>query len=274
VAAPLAVTREGTTLAGEVAGSGPAVLALHGLTATRRYVLMGSRALERGGHTVIAYDARGHGASSPAAEGRYDYPALVADAATVLDAAGVERAVLAGVSMGAHTAVALALAMPERVAGLALVTPAFDPQAELVTASWDALAGGLRSAGIEGFLAAYDFDGMPAQWRAGARRVIEQRLAAQEHPAALADALEQVPRSRPFESYAQLATIEAPVVIVASRDEADPGHPLALAEHWARTIPGAQLAVEDPGQSPLAWQGGRVSALIAELVAAAPRESA
>ena len=104
--------------------------------------------------------------------------------------------------------------------------------------------------------------------------MIEQRLAAQEHPAALADALEQVPRSRPFESYAQLATIEAPVVIVASRDEADPGHPLALAEHWARTIPGAQLAVEDPGQSPLAWQGGRVSALIAELVAAAPRESA
>ena len=167
MAAPLAVTREGTTLAGEVAGSGPAVLALHGLTATRRYVLMGSRALERGGHTVIAYDARGHGASSRAAEGRYDYPALVADAATVLDAAGVERAVLAGVSMGAHTAVTLALAMPERVAGLALVTPAFDPQAELVTASWDALAGGLRSAGIEGFLAAYDFDGMPAQLARG-----------------------------------------------------------------------------------------------------------
>ena len=39
---------------------------LHGLTATRRYVVMGSRALERGGHRVIAYDARGHGRSTAA----------------------------------------------------------------------------------------------------------------------------------------------------------------------------------------------------------------
>ena len=42
---------------------------LHGLTATRRYVVMGSRALERSGHGVIAFDARGHGESGPAASG-------------------------------------------------------------------------------------------------------------------------------------------------------------------------------------------------------------
>ena len=41
---------------------------LHGLTATRRYVVMGSRLLERSGHRVIAYDARGHGRSAPAPE--------------------------------------------------------------------------------------------------------------------------------------------------------------------------------------------------------------
>ena len=39
---------------------------LDGLTATRRYVVMGSRALERSGHRVIAYDPPGHGQSAPA----------------------------------------------------------------------------------------------------------------------------------------------------------------------------------------------------------------
>ena len=49
-------------------GEGTPVVLLHGLTATRRYVVMGSRALERDGHRVVAYDARGHGASSTGAE--------------------------------------------------------------------------------------------------------------------------------------------------------------------------------------------------------------
>jgi pimeloyl-ACP methyl ester carboxylesterase len=48
------------------AGEGIPVVLLHGLTATHRYVVMGSRSLERSGHRVIAYDARGHGRSDPA----------------------------------------------------------------------------------------------------------------------------------------------------------------------------------------------------------------
>ena len=47
-------------------GDGTPVVLLHGLTATHRYVVMGSKALERSGHRVIAYDARGHGRSDPA----------------------------------------------------------------------------------------------------------------------------------------------------------------------------------------------------------------
>ena len=91
---------------------------LHGLTATRRYVVMGSRSLERSGHRVIAYDARGHGRSTPAPEpGAYSYERLDTDLRAVLDARGMRRAVLAGASMGAHTAVRFTLRHPERVAG-------------------------------------------------------------------------------------------------------------------------------------------------------------
>ena len=56
----------------------------------------------------------------------------------------------------------------------------------------------------------------------------------------------------------------APTVVVADRDEADPGHPLSVGEDYARVIPGARLVVEEPGQSPIAWQGGQLSKVIAE----------
>ena len=56
----------GLTLAGVAGGRGAPLVCLHGLTATRRYVLQGSRAAgPLGRRLVVAYDARGHGESSP-----------------------------------------------------------------------------------------------------------------------------------------------------------------------------------------------------------------
>jgi pimeloyl-ACP methyl ester carboxylesterase len=263
---------DGVALSVSRAGEGTAVVLLHGLTATRRYVVMGSRALERSGHLVVSYDARGHGRSSPAPEpGAYGYELLAADLLAVLDELGLERAVLAGASMGAHTALALALSAPERVAGLVLITPSFDPgdpreQSELVR--WDALARGLREGGVDGFVAAYGLGEVPEAWRATVETVLRQRLAAHEHPLAVADALEAVPRSHPFERIEQLGALRTPTVVVGSRDEADPGHPLAVAERYAAAIPGARLVVEgaaEPARSPIAWQGGQLSRVIAEL---------
>jgi pimeloyl-ACP methyl ester carboxylesterase len=298
-------TDDGVTLAGERSGprerdgDGQAIVLLHGLTATRRYVVMGSRLLERAGMDVIAYDARGHGRSTPAPDrGAYGYDRLADDLLAVLDALDVNRAILAGASMGAHTIVRFALAHPERVTALGLITPSFLPDAPRPPADgqtpvastaaagsgdgesfprdwgeepagWDALARGLREGGVNGFLAAYDFTSVPERWRATVATVVRQRLSAHDHPEAVADALEVVPGSRPFERVEQLARITAPTLVVASRDEADPGHPLAVGERYARTIPGAELAVEAPGGSPLAWQGGQLSKALLGLVARA-----
>lgn len=257
----------------EEAGEGTPVVLLHGLTATHRYVVMGSRALERSAHRVVAYDARGHGTSEPAAgEEGYAYPALAADLLAVMDDRGMDRVVLAGASMGAHTAIHVALSHPERVAGLVLVTPAFDPdepRTEASLARWDALSEGLRTGGVDGFLAAYGVPDVPDAWRATILDVIRQRLSLHEHPGAVADALRATPRSAPFDSWDDLRAIAAPTVVVADRDEPDPGHPLAIGETWARTIPGARLVVEEPGSSPIAWQGSRLSRIIAEVAGAA-----
>jgi pimeloyl-ACP methyl ester carboxylesterase len=273
------VTDDGVELAGEdsdPARPGASIVLLHGLTATRRYVVMGSSALQREGYRTIAYDARGHGRSTAAPDpGAYGYERLVLDLRAILDELGVERAVLAGASMGAHTALRFTLRHPERVAGLGLITPSFDPELSLsatVLAGWDALAQGLREGGVDGFVNAYDFSGVPVEWRDTVERVLRQRLAAHEHPEAVADALEAVPRSLPFEEIAELARIRAPTVVVASRDRADPGHPLAVGERYARIIPEAKFVVEDAGpppRSPIAWQGGQLSKVLAELVACA-----
>lgn len=261
----------GVRLSLEQAGSGTPIVLLHGLTATRRYVLMGSKALERSGHRVIAYDARGHGHSSPAATPEaYTYELLAEDLQAVLDRLEVERAVLAGASMGAHTALRFTLEHPNRVLALGLITPAFDPNThgEDSYASWDRLARGLRTGGVEGFVDAYELDQVPERFRETVTTVLRQRLSAHEHPLAVADALQAVPRSRPFEHWDELRSVEVPTVVIASRDEADPTHPLAVGERYAAAIPDAKLAVEDEGpptRSPIAWQGGQLSRVLGEL---------
>jgi pimeloyl-ACP methyl ester carboxylesterase len=267
------IERDGVTLAGDDTGEGAPVVLLHGLTATRRYVVMGSTALQRSGHRVIAYDARGHGRSSAAPDpGEYGYDDLGHDLEAVLDQLEIERAVLAGASMGAQTLLWLALRHPERVGGVVVITPAYetgdndDPQR---LARWDALSDGLRSGGVEGFLAAYDTAEIPEQWRDTAVKVMSQRLAQHEHPEALADALRAVPRSRPFGELSELAAISVPAMVVASADDADPGHPLAVGEAYADAIPGARLITDEPGRSPVAWQGSQLSKLIAEVAAEA-----
>ena len=250
-------------LAGEEAGEGMPVVLLHGLTATRRYVVMGSRNLERSGHRVVMYDARGHGRSDPGSS--YGYDALAADLLAVLDDRGIERAVLAGASMGAHTIARFALEQPSRAAALVLVTPAFDPEdVERGLDRWDALSRGLREGGVDGFLEAYGEPRVPESFRETVRTVLRQRLSAHEHPAAVADALREVPRSRAFASWDELGRLDLPVTVVASRDEADPEHPLATGERYAEAIPGARLETEEPGKSPLAWQGGQLSRVISE----------
>ncbi len=247
---------------------------LHGLTANRRYVVMGSRMLERSGHRVVAYDARGHGRSSPApSPSDYGYDELAGDLLAVLDGLEIDRAVLAGASMGGHTLLALALDAPERVAGAVVITPGYDPEtfgAPDRLAHWDALADGLRTGGIDGFLAAYDIDAVPEAYRDTVVKVIRQRLALHEHPEALADALHVVPRSQPFGGLEDLGALSGlPVAVVASADRPDPEHPQALGEAYAAAIPGARLVLDEPGRSPIAWQGSQLSNVIASVAAEA-----
>lgn len=254
-------------LRGEAEGEGPAVVLCHGITATRRYVLHGSRALARAGYRVVTYDARGHGESEPAPVGEgYGYPQLVDDLERVVAAqVGAERFMLGGHSMGAHTAVGYALRHPERLAGLAVIGPTFLGEIKPESLEyWDGLARALESEGIDGFVAYIgERQGIDSHWRDSVLRFTRERIERQGNRGALAEALRQVPRSRPFDSLEELGDLEVPALVVASNDDADPGHPYAAAAAYAAALPRAQLISEDEGESPLAWQGGKLSRVLA-----------
>src|SRR6266508_1433979 len=76
-------------------------------------------------HRVITFDGRGNGLSDrPAGPEAYRTAEFTADALAVMDATGTERAVLAGLSLGATWALELGALHPERVAGIIFIGPA------------------------------------------------------------------------------------------------------------------------------------------------------
>lgn len=258
------------SLSGEAAGDGPPVVLLHGLTATRRNVVQGSRHLLSRGRRLISYDARGHGESSPAPDpAAYGYADLTADLGAVLDGLVRDRAVLVGSSMGAATAIRFCLAHPERVAALVQITPAYRDAEALGAAElahWDRLADALDAHDLDAFLDASGADDLPRRWREPARLATRQRLERHRHLGAVADAVRVVPRSQAFDGLERLGEIEVPTLVVGSRDAADPLHPLAVAREYARRLPLGELAVEDEGDTPLAWQGARLSRSIGDFL--------
>jgi len=265
------VVGEAPAIRGEKAGEGPPVVLCHGATATRRYVLHGSRALERAGHEVIAYDARGHGESDPAPAGEgYGYPELVADLERVVDQQAGDRSfLLAGHSMGAHTAVAYALRHPRRLAGLVVIGPVYAGAVEPQTFEyWDGLADALRAGGVDAFVEYIDrHQRADPAWRDSVLRFTRERMLLHRHPEALVEALRAMPRSQPFGSMDDLRGLEVPALVVASDDAADPGHPYAVAAAYAEHLPHATLISEREGDSPLAWQGGKLSRELAAFYA-------
>lgn len=96
---------DGTEIAYTIVGDGPDALLLHGFAANHRvnWIVPGVvDALAAAGRRVIAYDARGHGASAkPHDPAAYADDAMAKDARALLDHLGVERVDVIGYSMGA-----------------------------------------------------------------------------------------------------------------------------------------------------------------------------
>lgn len=137
VSAPV---RGGELVAGEWAGpvDAPTVLAVHGITASHLAWPMVADALPQ--TRIIAPDLRGRGGSRHL-PGPWGMTQHADDLARLLDATGVERAVVAGHSMGAFASVVFAHAHPDRVAGLVLIDGGLPlPRVEVVDGGGEEVA--------------------------------------------------------------------------------------------------------------------------------------
>jgi pimeloyl-ACP methyl ester carboxylesterase len=108
---------------------------LHGWGASLYMFRHALALLPQHGFRAIAVDLRGYGLSEhPLATGSYSLDAYLNDLDALLDALGIERAVLVGQSMGGGVALRYALRSPERVTRLVLINPV-----GLVSIGWVAL---------------------------------------------------------------------------------------------------------------------------------------
>jgi pimeloyl-ACP methyl ester carboxylesterase len=103
-----------------IAGSGPAVVLIHGITSSADTWAAAMRGLARE-HTVIAPDLLGHGASAKP-RGDYSLGAYATGVRDLLAALGHDRVTVVGHSLGGGVAMQFAYQFPERTQRLVLVS--------------------------------------------------------------------------------------------------------------------------------------------------------
>ena len=232
---------DGIRFAFERAGAGAPLVLLHGLGGDRGGAL--DMADTRAGWIRLALDFRGHGETEPVGpDVGFTFSSFARDLAAFLDAAGVEAAVIAGVSMGAAVALRFALDQPARVRSLVLVRPAWlhTPLTENLR-PYAEIARLLRTmppdAAVATFMASAEYAAIGRVSRHAADSLVSQFT----RPAALTrvSRLEWMPRSAPYADPSELKGIATPTLVVGC--ERDPLHPIEFASEWAAHIPGAAL---------------------------------
>ncbi|MBK9739771.1 MAG: alpha/beta hydrolase [Actinobacteria bacterium] len=118
---------------------GPTLLLLHGLTndADAWSRVMSEVSDRMPGLRIVAIDLRGHGQSSkPADPAAFTIPSMARDVVAFMDAVGIERASIAGHSMGSLIAQDIALTHPDRVDKLVLISSTANAQGAPILGSW------------------------------------------------------------------------------------------------------------------------------------------
>lgn len=211
-------------------------------------------------HRCIAPDARGVG-KSDAPAGPYSTAQLAADACAVLDACGVERAHVVGLSLGGAVAQELALAHPARVASLALLSSfaVQPPRSRALLLAWRALYP-LAVQTAEGRLAwqrqAYAWLFTERHWRSEANVRAALRFAESQPQQPLLGFAGQVDAALAHDARARLPGLTVPTAVL--HGALDQLAPLACGEELAALIPGAVLDVDPQAGHAVNLEGQRL----------------
>lgn len=234
------IALKGQTVAVELSGAGRPLVLLHGLGADHRQVV--SALLAPDGYRCVCPDMPGHGdtplAPPPAGAGFRTYAALVR---ALLDELGMPRAVLGGISMGAATALRVALDAPDRVAGLILIRPSWldqpaPPHLAIVgrVGRWQQQAPHDAEARLE---ADVEYREILAANPAVAQSV--HGLLTRPQALEAARVLDLMVADRPLRSVEELAAVCCKSLVIAN--DGDPLHPVRIAQAIADRLPQSRL---------------------------------
>ncbi len=269
---PLATRAAGHgTVAYREAGAGPALVLLHGIGSQSGSWVRQLEALAPR-FRVIAWDAPGYGESDPLPAEAPSADDYAGSLGALLDALGVQQAVLVGSSLGALMAGAFAARWPRRVAGLVLLNPAggygladAKEREEKLAARLDRLAR-LGPAGMAQDLPS----GMLSPSASAEAHALAAWSTATIRPDGYAQATRMLANGRLAEDAARYP---GPVLVVAAT--ADTITPAAGCERIARAFPrGRFRLLEGPGHLSYLETPAAVNALIAEFAASSVQEAA
>ena len=226
---------DGVSLAFERHGEGPAIVLVHGFGSSRLQNWKSTGwygGLTEAGFSLVAMDCRGHGDSGkPREPGAYGHDRMAQDVGVVMDACGLDAALILGYSMGGFIGLRLATAHPERVIKLAIAGVGETYLQDRITApqARAALADALTTPDKDTIT-----DPRAQMFRAFADQPGKDRLA-------LAACMRAMSPHLPIETLAQLAR---PVLVVNGSEDDTAGRPEPLAATFASGI-AVQIAGRD-----------------------------
>lgn len=221
-----AIARDGVRLYYEEAGSGDVMIFVHEFAGDHRSFEPQMRYFSRR-YRCITFAARGYVPSDvPADPDRYDQKIAAADIIAVLDAVGIERAHIVGLSMGAFATLHAGLDFPDRARSLVLAGIGYgaelERQKEFRTLSEQAAAA-FEQQGAEAFANIYGASAARVQFQAKDPRGWQDMVdgLAKHDPVGSANTMRGVQAKRPslYALEDQLRALDLPTLILCGDED-------------------------------------------------------
>jgi len=257
---------DGTELAYSLRGRGPDVTLLHGFTQRGDAWDEIAIPLARS-HRCITPDLRGHGATMITPATPISLRACADDVVALWDSLSVVRSHLVGYSMGGRLALQIAVAHPDRVSSLVLLSShagLYDHERSVRREQDDALAARIALEGIEHFTAYWEslplFETLARRRPDLTAELHARRLA--NDPAALAASLRGMGAGVMRPKWDELGALDVPALVIAGADDS---RYLAFARRLGAALPDARVEiVRDAGHAVHLEQPQIVGALLAD----------
>lgn len=228
------LNRNGVNIYYEVHGAGPTMLLTHGFSATAEMWKANLAALSQK-YRVIVWDMRGHGRSDyPEDIAAYSEALTIGDIAALLDAHGVESAIIGGHSLGGYMTLSFHTAHPTRCKALMLFDTGPGYKKDEARTGWNKRA--------EAMAQTYETKGLAALGRS-----VEVLACTHRSAEGLARAARGMLAQTDARVINSLETIKVPtLVLVGSKDEMY----FAATDYMTSKTPGAKkIVIADAGHA-------------------------